>query len=194
MSDEPDEEGVADEATPPGEDAPPAPALPDDQRERIDAFFEGSGAQNTSRSTFEEAGSGLFRRTRVVLGLVLLGAALAAYVAAGLERAETQEMEQWPVVAAQIRSSSTVSQLGVDVIRYEVNYVVGGQNMRQEVTMSARAGAPSVGDVIPLRVHPDRPSRAVVAQAVGERVVFSDKAVAAPLALGVVLLVSLLVF
>ena len=98
------------------------------------------------------------------------------------------------MVAAQIRSSSTVSQLGVDVIRYEVNYNVGGQNMRQEVSMGIRDDAPKVGDVIPLRADPDDPSHVVVAQVVGEQVLFSDTAIATPLALGVLLLVSLLVF
>ena len=183
MSDDVPEEGVANET-----------ATPEDQRARIDAFFADSGQENTSRRSFEETSSSLFRRTRVVVGLVLLGAALAIYVGAGLERAEKETMEQWPMVGAKIRSASTVSQLGVSVIRYEINYNVGGQNVRQEVSMGIRDDAPTVGDVIPVRVDPDDPSRAVVAQAVGERVLFSDTAIATPLAIGVVLLVSLLVF
>ncbi len=192
MSDEP-KEGVADEATPEESRAEEA-SFSEEQRARIDAFFISSGEENASRRSFEETSSSLFRRTRIVLGVFLMGVALAVYVAAGIEVAETDAMEEWPMVIATVRSSSTVSQFGVDVIRYEVVYNVEGMDLRQEVNMSTREGAPKVGDPIPLRVDPEQPMRVVVAKGMGDRVIFSDKAIAVPLALGATLLLSLLVF
>ncbi len=163
-------------------------------RARADAFIVDTRDQNVSRRAIEESDVKVFRRTRVVLGGFLLVVALAVYAGATIERGEIAQRQAWPTVMGEIRSSKAVSEVGMDIVVYEVHYNAMGQKFRSSVNMQAREGAPRMGDVIALKIDPDDPMRVSISQTVGERVIFSDKAIAIPGLIGGALLMSLLMF